>query len=200
MGAKTKSRAGSPRRAPCEFGLRTASALQFLRGFPANGTKDVESEPTITVIFNRPVVALGTAEDMAKLPSPIVISPDAQGQGEWTGTSVYSFKPTVALHGGTKYSITVKKGLTDGTGTTLQNDVTFGFTVAYPKAVDITVNRPNEQYFDSNSRYENVRRDAEISITYRQPMDTTATEAAFTLAAGASKADGDFAWNEKKTT
>src|SRR5260221_6929344 len=91
IGAKAKSKAGLPLRDTFELRLRTASDLQLLQGFPANGTKDVESEPTITVIFNRPVVALGTVEDMAKLPSPIVISPDAQGQGEWTGTSVSSF-------------------------------------------------------------------------------------------------------------
>ncbi|MBA3874784.1 MAG: Ig-like domain-containing protein, partial [Anaerolineae bacterium] len=41
---------------------------------PKDGSTDIATDAAITVIFNRPVVPLMTAEENAKLPSPITIA------------------------------------------------------------------------------------------------------------------------------
>src|SRR6266404_6161296 len=120
VGAAAKSKAGTAIKDTYTLKLRTPADLGVTQILPADNAKDVEATPTITVIFTRPVISLGTAEDMAKQPSPITLSPAADGKGEWLNTSIYTFKPT-QLQGGTRYTITVNKGLKDVTGSTLQS-------------------------------------------------------------------------------
>jgi hypothetical protein len=60
---------------PFEFQVNTVSPLQVSQVFPADGTTDVANQAVITVIFNRPVVPLGIAEEKQNLPSPLNISP-----------------------------------------------------------------------------------------------------------------------------
>ncbi|MFN8371984.1 MAG: Ig-like domain-containing protein [Anaerolineae bacterium] len=66
---------------PFTLTLNTIGYLQVAQVLPADGAVDVEANAAITVIFNRPVVELTTAEAMANLPSPISITPAAQGAG-----------------------------------------------------------------------------------------------------------------------
>src|SRR5262249_31652824 len=136
-----KSRAGAPLRDLFTLRARTTGSLEVAQVLPANNTTNVDAVPAITVIFNRPVVPLMSAEDQAKLPSPITIAPGVEGNGEWTSTAVYTFNPTTPLLGGKSYTVIVRKGLTDVTGSPLENDYTFSFSVAVPKAVDIRVVR-----------------------------------------------------------
>src|SRR5258708_30741266 len=135
IGSGAKSKAGLPMRDTYSLRLRTAGALEVTQVFPANGAVNIEATPTINVIFSRPVVRLGTAEEMATLPSPLAIAPGVDGKGEWTSTSIYTFKPSTALAGGQKYTVIVCKGLTDLTSRTLPNHVPFSFSVAGPHAL-----------------------------------------------------------------
>src|SRR5260221_13815771 len=121
ISSQAKSKAGLPIRDTYTLRLRTVGVLQVTQVFPANGAANIEATPAITVIFNRPVVPLGTAEDMAKLPSPLVIAPGVVGKGEWTSTSIYTFKPTTPLAGGKKYTVMVSNRLTDCTASALPN-------------------------------------------------------------------------------
>jgi hypothetical protein len=184
-----KSKTGAALKDTYSLKLRTLGALQVVQVLPANNTKNIEATPTITVIFNRPVVPLLPIDEMAKLPSPIKIEPAAEGKGEWLNTSIYTFKPNPPLKGGTSYMVTVQKGLTDVTGSVLQNDYAFSFTTVAPRAIEI---RPRDKATE-------VMRDPEIAVTFSQPMNTTATESAFSLMGpGGKSIPGTFKWNEGK--
>ncbi len=191
VGSGAKSKTGTPIKDTYTLKLRTPGALEVSQVIPSNGAKDVEATPTITIIFNRPVVPLLPVEEMAKLPSPISIEPAAQGKGEWLNTSIYTFKPEPPLKGGTTYKVTVKKGLTDITNTALQSDVVFAFTTLAPRAIEIL----------PENKSINVLRDKAITVTFSQPMNTAATESAFSLTgAGGKVVPGTFKWNDKKLT
>ncbi|HLY29255.1 MAG TPA: Ig-like domain-containing protein, partial [Aggregatilineales bacterium] len=191
LNATAKSQAGATLKDTFTLKLRTGGNLAVSQILPADGAKDVEATPTITVIFTRPVVPLGTVEQMAKLPSPISLTPSADGQGEWLNTSIYTFKPN-QLQGGTRYTITVHKGLTDVTGAVLQSDVNASFTTVSPRVIDITPNNNATQ----------VLRDAVPVVTFSQPMDTAATQGAFSLVPvpKGQAVQGDFTWNDKHDT
>src|SRR5260221_4290169 len=171
VSSDAKSKPGIALRDTFTLKLRTPGALAVSQIIPRNNAKDVEATPPITVIFNRPGVPLLPVEEMAKLPSPITISPAAEGKGEWLNTSIYTFKPTTPLAGGTRYTVTVKKGLADITGSVLQSDVVITFSTVSPRVIEI-------QPENNRSR---ILRDPEIEVTFSQPMDKAATEHAFTL-------------------
>jgi len=182
-----KAKTGTALRDTFTIKLRTAGFLEVSQILPASGAKNIEATPTITVIFNRPVVPLLPVDEMAKLPSPITIDPAAEGKGEWLNTSIYTFKPT-GLKGGTTYTVTVRKGLTDITGSILQNDVVATFTTNAPNVIEI----------EPRNKATNRPRDPAIKVTFSQPMDRTATESAFALTGpNGVNIPGDFKWNER---
>ena len=57
-----------------------------LRGELAGALSEAQLEAHFS-LYQGYVKALGTIEEMSKLPSPITITPNAEGKGEWTGTS-----------------------------------------------------------------------------------------------------------------
>src|SRR5258706_63099 len=194
--------------APHVQGADDAIAPQVVDTAPVNG-EELQSNGGVTFYFDQPM-------DLASVQSALKISPAATGNLIWSNDTAATFTLTSPLQRDTQYTFSIGAKAKSKAGLPLRDTFELrvrtasdlqllqGFPANGTKDVEsepnITVNRRNEQYFDSNSRYENVPRDAKISITFSQPMDTTATEAAFTLAAGASKADGDFAWNDKKTS
>jgi uncharacterized protein YfaS (alpha-2-macroglobulin family) len=164
--------------------LRTLGFLRVAQVLPANGTKDIDDKPTITIIFNRPVVPLMTPADMAKLPNLLTIVPETEGEGAWLTTSIYTFKPK-ALQGGTTYTVTVSKGLTDVSGSILPEDYSFTFSTVAPKNIEILPENGQTK----------IPRDYEISAAFSQPMDTAATESAFSLIGPDGIAvPGSFKW------
>lgn len=167
------------------YRLRTVGALAVTQIIPATGTKDVDANAVITVIFNRPVVPVTPVEQMGILPNPVTITPAVKGQGTWVNTSIYQFKPSEPLKGGTQYTVTVKAGLTDTTGATLPNDTMATFTTLSPRTLEI---RPEDKGVD-------IVRDPVIEIGFSQPMDQQATQAAFALTGpGGAKVEGTFDW------
>ena len=61
--------------------------------FPSPDSSEIATDAVITVIFNRPVVPLLSAEEMAGLPQPLSFFPEVAGSGEWINTSIYMFHP-----------------------------------------------------------------------------------------------------------
>ena len=101
--------------------LNTTGFLTVSDVLPADEATEIAPDSTITIIFNRPVVPLVIAEDTSTLPSPITITPKVDGQGEWINTSIYMFKPDIALAGGTSYTVSTVPGLTATDGAVLQS-------------------------------------------------------------------------------
>lgn len=188
IGGGARSSEGTPLKDTFTLNLRTVGFLEVAQVIPADGTVDVEAAPTITVLFNRPVVPLLPVEEMKDLPNPLAFDPPAEGVGEWLSTSIYTFKPT-GLEGGTTYTVTVKAGLTDVTGSVLGSDYVWRFATASPRILEI---EPFE-------RRTNVLRDPVVSVVFSQPMDTEAIKQGFTLRSASGVVEGAFTWNDRNT-
>lgn len=147
-----------------------AGDLLVTSTLPTDGSKDVSPDALITVIFNRPVVALTTIGENANQPSPITISPAVEGVGEWLNTSIYTFRAAPALAGGTPYTVTVNPGLTAADGSALAEPYSFQFTTAAPAVTGFLP--------DSMTT---VQLDQTVQVTFSSPVDRAAAEAAFSL-------------------
>ena len=165
-----RSTKGAALAEPARLHFLVEGDLQVSEVFPAAQTAGVDAKSTITVMFNRPVVALTTAEDQAKLANPIVIDPPTPGRGEWLNTSVFVYHPSKALAGGQAYTVTIKAGLQDalGEGGPLPEDFTWTFTTAAPTVESIQVG----DLIGPENGVQNIALDAKISVTFHQPMDT----------------------------
>jgi hypothetical protein len=183
--AGAKSATGNPLQAGASYRVRTLGTLDVTQVIPAAGSKDVDADAVITVIFNRPVVPITPLSEQSKLPNPVALAPAVTGQGIWINTSTFQFKPDKALAGGQNYTVTVRKGITDVTGASLADDYKVTFTTVAPRAIEV---RPSDKATQ-------VQRDPEIAVAFSQPMDRASTEAAFSLTgAGGKKATGKFQW------
>jgi uncharacterized protein YfaS (alpha-2-macroglobulin family) len=131
-----KSQGGVPLREPYTFRFATIGFLEVSQVIPADGSRDIDPVAgTLTVMFNRPVVPLTSLAQQAGFPQPLEITPPLAGSGEWVNTSVYVFRPTAQLAGGTTYRARVKAGLSDTTGGLLASDYEWTFSTAPPAVV-----------------------------------------------------------------
>ena len=174
---------------PAAFAISTIGFLSVAQTVPSDSAADVAADSPITLLFNRPVVPLTTASQttltkQAELPNPLIFDPPISGSGEWLNTSIYVFRPSTTLAGGTVYKGMVMAGLKDTTGAVLQNDYTWTFSAAGPVAKFST---PSEAMFDVDLRQP-------ISITFSQKMDRAATEAAFSMEPAVK---GTFSWADE---
>lgn len=101
---------GAPLAEPFTFRFSTFGYLEVGQVIPADGTADAQTRPTITVMFNRPVVPLTSLEEAKKFPQPLEFEPAISGQGDWLNTSIYTFVPDKDLPGG----VTLKPKLRPG--------------------------------------------------------------------------------------
>ncbi len=166
---------GAPLAEPFTFRFSTPGYLEVAQVIPADGTTDVETDSTITVMFNRPVVPLTSLEEAEQFPQPLEFEPAIAGQGEWLNTSIYVFTPAGDLPGGATFSARVKAGLTDVTGQTLlPDDFEWRFVTQPP---EVTFTRPN----DGQTL---VPVETEIQVTFNQPVDPQSAQANFSLNPG----------------
>ncbi len=169
--------------------VNTITPLQVSQVFPADTASDVDVASRITVMFNKPVVALGIAEDQAKLPQPLSFTPAVDGAGEWLNTSVYVFQPKAALHSNTQYIVSLAAGLKDAGGaaaTALAQPFTWKFTTRAGKLWQIEA---DGQIFDpqANPSGYNLSQLPKITLRFLQPMQPAGTNAAIRLVDSAGK-------------
>lgn len=187
LGDTAVSQNGLALEEPVSFDLQTVGFLQVSETLPAEGSRRVQADGAITVVFNKPVVPLTSTGQQANLPQPLTIEPPAEGQGEWVSTSIYRFVPEPAFAGATTYRVTIDAGLTDVTGSTLEAPVSWQFTTEDPSVVSIM----------PADRASLVLPTQPISITFNMPMDTAVTEAAVSLSADGAPAPAlSTAWEE----
>ncbi|MBN2005574.1 MAG: Ig-like domain-containing protein [Anaerolineae bacterium] len=151
---------GEPLREPLTFRFATAGYLEVAQVIPNPDTADVETDATITVMFNRPVVPLTSLNQMEDFPEPLTFDPPVKGIGEWLNTSIYVFKPEAPLAGGVTYRATVAAGLTDVAGALLAEDYSWNFATAPPQVVWV---RPN----DGETQ---VGIDMPVTVEFNQPV------------------------------
>jgi methionine-rich copper-binding protein CopC len=178
---------GSQLAEPQTLEFSTTGHLSVTDVLPADGSQGIETDAAITVIFNRPVVPLVTAEEQANLPNPLTINPPVEGKGEWLNTSIYVFRPDPALAGGVTYTVTVKPDLTAVDGAAMQEPFTWSFTTVEPAIVETIPE-------DMSS---NIPLDQTIQVRFNQPMDTDTVEENFYLRPQGQtfgSVDGTFEW------
>lgn len=172
------------------FTARAVGFLEVSSVIPADGVEGIAADATITVAFNRPVVPLGSTEQLDDLPNPLVIEPAIEGEGEWLNTSIYTFTPNQALLGGAIYTVTVKAGLTDVSGAVLNEDYVVSFQTLVPEIL-YTSPQPNEVQFVLDNL---------LTVQFSQPMDQASTEAGFALRdANGEPVAGTVSWSDDGT-
>lgn len=165
--------------------LNTIGYLTVSDVLPSDGGTEIATDAAITAIFNRPVVPLVTVEEMAALPSPLVISPEVAGTGEWLNTSIYVFRPEMA--GGTQYTVSLRPDLQAIDGSVLQEPVSWSFQTQSPAITEV---------FPPDLSSDVSLNDA-VQIRFNQPMDRASVEANFFLRPeGGSALPGTFEWAE----
>ena len=187
ISAALRGQDGAQLAEPYKLNLNTVGYLTVSDVLPRDGSSDIPTDSAITVIFNRPVVELVIAEDMDKLPTPITILPEVAGKGEWLNTSIYMFKPDIALAGGTTYTVTVNADLKSLDGAVLQTPYSWSFTTSLPEVVEVF---PQDLSSD-------VILDPLLQVKFNQPMDQASVESNFYLRPQGQKEGslpGTFTW------
>ncbi len=162
---------GEALREPYTFRFSTQGYLETAQVIPAPGAEDVESNTTITVIFNRPVVPLTTLAEMEDLPQPLSFEPKINGAGEWLNTSIYVFTPAEGLVGGVTYTAKVSAGLQGIGGEPLPEDFTWQFSVIPPKV----------SWFNPSEGQTLVDIKTPVTIKFNQPIDPASAQNAFSM-------------------
>lgn len=140
LGQAAKASDGAQLASPYQFRFATTGYLEVAQVIPAPSSSDIAATTSITILFNRPVVALTTVEEQPGLPQPLRLvaagtDQPVAGTGEWLNTSVYVFHPAAALRGGQRYTGHVDPALRDTDGNPLQTEYTWEFAVATPQVL-----------------------------------------------------------------
>jgi alpha-2-macroglobulin len=189
---------GSTPGADIYLSFRTVDALAVGEIFPADGTKDVDVESTIAVIFNRPVVTLSGTEDAGTLANPIRIVPAIAGHGEWVNTSVFIYTPDTSLISGTTYRVTVDAGLTDFTGEALAETFISNFTTRVPKISGVSL---KDRQKNPVTDFDHALLDQAFMVSFLQPMNVESVAQALSLTEEKTGLAFPYqlSWNDKKT-
>lgn len=183
--------------------FKTIAPLMVSQVFPADGAEDVESTTAITVMFNRPVVALQTVEDQAKLPVPILISPEVKGKGRWVNSTIYTFEPAQSFTSGSLYTISVAAGLNEVTadpGLVLDKAFSWKFTTRMPSLVGLTIDDVQVP-LDYTEFKTGIGLKPAVIVSFSQPMNPSTTNKAISITAvNGQKVGVKAEWNQDKTS
>jgi uncharacterized protein YfaS (alpha-2-macroglobulin family) len=177
---------GLPLEEAYDFFVQSVGYLEVSAVIPAPDAEGVAADATITVSFDRPVVPLVTTEEQQNLPRPVTFEPDIDGAGEWVNTSIYVFTPRDPLKGGTTYTVTVPAGLTDVTGSVLEQDYVWQFKTLPPEILNV--------YPSQNAQ--KIPLETQVWVQFSQPMNTASTEEAFLLQHNGERVPGKIEWSE----
>lgn len=88
---------------------------EVIKVFPAADT-EAHEDTEITILFNRPMVALTTLSENEKNQLPITITPETAGRFKWISTRNLQFIPETTLVPSSKYKIEIGEGMTSVDG------------------------------------------------------------------------------------
>ncbi len=157
------------------------------------GSGETPTPPIVTgtdPLYDATDVAIGTtvemtfskAMDLTATQGAVSSSPSFEWTPSWSdGDTVLTMNPRSDLIPNTRYALTVTSGALASDGTALDSPYTFSFTTGDPP--DVTVPTVMDNYPPDRQREILVTLD-EITITFSEPMDRTATEAAVSIDQG----------------
>ncbi len=90
-----KDATGTQLREPFQVRVVAQGNLEILQTLPARDADAVQPDTLVTVMFNRPVIALGLGASTVNAgQSPLTFDPPLEGKFEWLNTSVLVFNPS----------------------------------------------------------------------------------------------------------
>ncbi len=165
--------------------------------FPADGSKEINPDGIITVIFDRPVVPLTTLKNQTSLPNPLKFSPHLEGTIKWLNTSVLVFQPTKPMLSGQLYRVKVETEFGE-LGEVPEEGFEWSFTTRAAEVAGIQLPRSGE--IDPPSGRGNILPDEAITIRFSQPMEGASTEKATRVVAEKSQETPlEYQWNTDYT-
>lgn len=109
--------------------------LKIERALPKG---DVPIAPHLAVTFSLPMVPLTSHQELAKLPSPVKITPEPKGEWRWLGTQTVLFQPDPRFPMATEYAVDIPAGTRAMNGKVLEKAEHFTFKTPPPKVVAIS--------------------------------------------------------------
>ena len=187
LGADIRSAQGLKLSQDINLEYRLAGPLRLAQSLPGKDLVEVDPSAAVVTSFNRPVVPLGAEQDT--LPAAFALEPAAQGRGEWVNTSTYIFYPDPPLVGGREYTVRMNTELKSTDGSPLQDVDPWAFTTVTPRL--LSLEPLSEMPWPL---------DAEVVLTFNQPMDAASVEADFVLLdPDGSPTAGSSSWSEDLT-
>lgn len=170
-----------------DAGTNDQQAPQLLTTVPANGSTQVPIDSALGLTFSKPV-------DPASL--QVSFSPPATlGTPVWAeGHTQVTFPLQSAFTEDTAYTVTVQG--TDQAGTSITGVKAFSFTTAGPQP-DTT--SPTVLSTTPDTGAIGLERKPTIKVTFSEPMNRAATEAAISFTTPAGFTPGAFSWNASST-
>jgi len=136
---------------------------------PADSEADENS--VITIIFNRPVVALSALDIMDEYEAPAVITPATPGRGKWTSTRTWQFIPDSTLFPSAHYEIAIKPDLVS----------LDGLTIKPMKSYFDTRRLDYQNNFQDNQDHQEIVYNQAFLVYFNQPVNLDKTRAEIRL-------------------
>ena len=152
---------------------------------PAAGATNVATNASLSLAFSEPM-------DQATVVGALSIAPATATTPTWDAEGrVLTLQPAGALGGNVAYTVTLGVAARDLAQNSLAAPYTFSFTTG--AAPDTT--RPSVASSLPGAGDSGVARNATIKVTFSEPMDKAATEAAFSITAPTGYGTGAFSWS-----
>lgn len=138
----------------------TPQKLAVVHGAPSGNLVLPEQYSTFTIVFNQPVVNLGTKKVEIE---GLSIEPPVKGVWAWRGTACLVFTPSEPLQVAHEYKVTVPAGLTAITGQKLAKSYAMRFVTPRPMVI-------HSSPADGSV---NVALDKPIFLLFNQPINSS---------------------------
>lgn len=125
----------------------------------------------VSVIFDRPLIALTTASGSAERLAAFSINPPVPGEGRWLGTTAYQFRPSAPFRKATTYAVNVNSELRARDGSPLTGSLNWSFSSS----------RPLVEATSPVRGYDFASPTASVSAVFNQDIDPTSLDSHFRL-------------------
>ncbi len=144
LGKEAKTAKGEPINLSLEFRFKITGNPVVTAKIPGPNAADVATDRRITVVFDRPVIALAQVGTTAAPAGweKVTIEPRTAGRWRWLSTYAAEFVPETGLVPSELYTVTVPAGLTTVNGEKTEREEKWSFETVRPS---VTAMEPEDQ-------------------------------------------------------
>ncbi|MDD4319503.1 MAG: Ig-like domain-containing protein [Candidatus Peribacteraceae bacterium] len=157
------------------FTFQVSGAPSVASAIPGSGSLHIPATAQISIVFDRPVVALTQAqgEPQATLGTswPITFDPPLDGRWRWLSTFAAEFIPAKPLTLATRHTVRVPAGIETVNGDKTEKDFTWSFETLRPSVVAADP-APGSRLAGPTTA---------VSLTFNQPMDADRARTSLSL-------------------